>query len=118
MKFPGTFLACLTAFTLSGSAWAQIYESRDAEGNPVYTDTPAAAEKEIYLPKSNIADAVKESPDETPAPAASPSATGGVEGRSTTTITHDDPEAQRERGNEGRHEVLDAEPRHEVGDDE
>ena len=48
-------------------------------------------------------------------PVASPSATRGVEDRSTSTIVHD---AWRERGNEGRHEVLDAEPRHEVGDDE
>ncbi|MEH6583517.1 MAG: DUF4124 domain-containing protein [Halioglobus sp.] len=120
MKFPGTFLACLTALTLSGTAWAQIYESKDAEGNPIFTDTPGAGAKEVDLSESNIADALKESPHDTPAP-------GGGEDRSTATIIDNDPDARRERGDEGRHEVLDteerhevldAEPRHEVGDDE
>ena len=111
MKFPGTFLACLTALTLSGAAWAQIYESKDAEGSPVFTDTPGAGAEEVDLPESNIADAVKDSPHETPA-------AGGGEDRSSTTVIHDDPDAWQERGDEGRHEVLDTEERHEVGDDE
>ena len=55
----------------SCSAWAEIYETTDNQGNKVFTDTPTAEAEVVDLPEANIADSVKSAP----APPASPART-------------------------------------------
>jgi len=54
----------------SAGALAQVYQSRDAEGNVVFSDTPTADSKEIDIQNTNTADSVDVPPptprDETP----------------------------------------------------
>jgi hypothetical protein len=58
--FPG-----LIALALHTGAWAQIYETKDAEGNPEFTDSPPQEDAtEIDLQQTNIADAPQEQPQE------------------------------------------------------
>ena len=63
---PGMLLACSMAM----AAQAQIYETRDAEGNPVFTDMPTQQAEEVELQPSNIADSVEPRPPEPAAPPA------------------------------------------------
>jgi hypothetical protein len=48
-------LAMLAATNL---AVAEVYESRDAEGNPVFSDTPSEGSQKVKLPEANVADAI------------------------------------------------------------
>lgn len=63
MKILMTLPAYCVALALSWGAQAEIYESTNAQGNPVFTDTPTAGAEKIDLPQENIADAVKMSPE-------------------------------------------------------
>ena len=49
----------LLALMLHGSLWAQdkVYESRDARGNAVFSDTPTPGDKVIDLQQTNVIDA-------------------------------------------------------------
>jgi hypothetical protein len=74
MKFLKTFSTCLVVLAVHGTAWAEIYETTDAQGNPDFTDSPADADAEVVnLPETNIADAPQEPQPQTvqtgPAPA-------------------------------------------------
>lgn len=120
-----------TAFLLTvqpGMAWAQIYESRDEQGNPVFSDEPVdGASSAIELREPNIADAPPPVPK---APDTRPAATDGPEAdRATDSPAYRDPDEQaweeRERRQEAfdrakasstPSEVLDAEPPREVMD--
>ena len=42
---------------LASSVQAEIYETVDDEGNPVFSDKPSPGAKEVELPAENIADA-------------------------------------------------------------
>ena len=121
----------------SGVAWAEIYETRDAEGNPVFTDSPTPDSKVVDLPEANVADSVNVpstagEADQGKGAKASPPSTGSGDARrqgsSPMVVTGDDraidtPEAGWEIGEaepreevleaETRREVLEAEPRHE-----
>ena len=110
MKYPTLFLACLLTIALSTSAQAEIYETKDAEGNPVFTDTPTAAAEKVVLPTENIADAVKVPP----APPAGPSA----KEHSNVSVIPDSHNEQMDQvlDADRPREVLNAEERHEVGD--
>jgi len=60
-------------FILSSSftAFAQVYESTDAEGNKSFSDTPSSGSQEIVIPETNTGDAVKvpePKPEPTPKP--------------------------------------------------
>jgi hypothetical protein len=67
MKTLGTLSTCLLALTLHNSAWAEIYEVKDAEGNTEFTDAPPADNaKEIDLQQTNIADAPPSGPQSAP----------------------------------------------------
>lgn len=49
---------CLVALALHGKAWAQIYETKDAEGNTEFTDSPPSEDATVVdLQQTNIADA-------------------------------------------------------------
>jgi hypothetical protein len=47
----------LFALVLASGVKAEIYETVDKEGNPVFSDTPSQGAKEVELPAENIADA-------------------------------------------------------------
>lgn len=124
-----TFTLGIALLLAQGSILAQIYETTDAAGNPVYTDAPVdSSSQEVGLPATNIADALSPAPeignsDDTGVVEPGPAAPSGKE-------TFQDPNAaewkertRRVREEAGRdpskpHEVLDAEPRHEVKDAE
>ena len=47
----------LLTLLLASGVKAQIYETVDDQGNPVFSDTPSQGAKEVELPTENIADA-------------------------------------------------------------
>ena len=47
----------LVTLLLESGVMAQIYETADDQGNPVFSDTPSAGSEEVELPAENIADA-------------------------------------------------------------
>ena len=111
-------LVLITAAALCATAHAEIYESKDAQGNPVYTDSPAAGAKEVDLQKANIADAV-EAPAETARETAAPSPSNKTQEAQGKVIVIEDgrnEELSREMDADMPHEVLEAEKRYEVGD--
>jgi Domain of unknown function (DUF4124) len=134
MDYRKTFSICLVALAVHSAAWAEIYETTDAEGNPEFTDSPAADNSEVIdLQQTNVADAPK--PEQQSQEVSQPN-TGDIEQtprqNNNTLIIHDanddqlyDDELARERALERtdpavRHEVGDSESQmpHEVGDSE
>ena len=66
LKLLSTFVV---AITLQNAAWAEIYETTDAQGNPVFSDSPTGPNAEaINLQKTNIIDAPEAEPQEVSAP--------------------------------------------------
>jgi len=43
----------------SNTAYAQVYQSTDADGNIVFSDTQTPSSQEIQIPETNLSDAVK-----------------------------------------------------------
>ena len=119
MKFSIPFLATFFVLVLCSTAQAEIYESKDAEGNPIFTDTPMAGAEEVELQQENIADAVKVPPQPAPEPGAEPPPVKNQEGPGNVTVIHDsrNEELSRELAADKPHEVLNAEERYEVGDE-
>jgi hypothetical protein len=63
MRYVKTFSACLITAALSGAAWAEVYETTDAEGNPEFTNSPTAADaKVVDIPPTNVIDAPQAEP--------------------------------------------------------
>jgi len=124
-----TFSACLLALALHNAAWAEIYETKDAEGNTVFTDSPPSSNAvEIDLQQTNIADAPPPGQPQQPAQPQQSAPEQAPMQEGNTVIIHDNPEDQledgywrRERGLEAAnpetpHEVIDGEAPREVGD--
>jgi hypothetical protein len=114
-------LAGIIVLGLSGSALAEIYETKDAQGNPVFTDTPTSAAEKVNLPDTNVADAVKEMPHSAAEAAAKPKpGAAQTTGQGDEVVVHEnrDERLEQELAEERPHEVLNAEKRHEVGDAE
>lgn len=122
-------LAILVAISPYGMAQTEIYESRDAQGNPVFSDEPpaGAADAEVVkLPETNIAEPVEPAPTAASQPPPSQGQQqGSAEGRQPAVggdvIVLEDPRQERveqERERNRRDEVLDAEPRRTVSDAE
>ncbi|MCB1704478.1 MAG: DUF4124 domain-containing protein [Halioglobus sp.] len=130
MRILRTLSTGLAALMLAGAAWAEIYETTDAQGNPEFTDSPPGpGAEEINLPQTNIIDAPVEQPQQVSAP--QPSAQQAApEQENRTVIIHDrnddedevyDAYQRREQAFErmdpaAPHEVLDGEAPREVGD--
>jgi hypothetical protein len=56
MRPLGILSICLMTLALQGKAWAEIYETTDAAGNPEFTDAPASENaRAIDLQQPNIA---------------------------------------------------------------
>jgi hypothetical protein len=55
-------ISMFLSMTMSGAALAEIYQSTDADGNPVFTDSADHSKeaKEIDLGRTNVADPLKE----------------------------------------------------------
>jgi hypothetical protein len=56
-KIIGISSLILVVLSFQSGVKAQIYETVDEEGNPVFSDTPSPEAKEVELPSQNIADA-------------------------------------------------------------
>lgn len=123
-------LACMLGLALGGTASAQVYESKDAQGNPVFSDKPSAGAEEVKVPPTNSADPVADAP-ERPQPAAAPRpGTGGAAPgpRANDKDDDDDPyfyyggadvdkEEARERREEAKERREEARERREEGAD-
>jgi hypothetical protein len=119
MKFSITTLTCVLVMALSVIARADIYESKDAEGNPVFTDTPTTGVVEkIDLPQENIADSVKVPPEAEAAKTSVSRSTKETTGHGNVIVIPDsrNERLERELAADRPHEVLEAEKRYEVGD--
>ena len=58
MRYLKTVSSCLLAMALHSTAWAQIHETKDAEGNPEFTDSPPTENAAVVeLQETNLADA-------------------------------------------------------------
>lgn len=69
MRHLKTLSICLSALALHSAAWAEIYETTDAQGNPEFTDSPTGPSAEaINLQQTNIIDAPPEEPQQVSAP--------------------------------------------------
>ena len=79
MNYSKVFLAGIVGMVLHGSASAQIYESKDDQGNPVFSDeaTAGAGAEEVDLQQTNLADPPPDVPEPAPAKEAA-SEQGGV----------------------------------------
>ena len=55
----------------SNTAIAQVYQSTDADGNTVFSDTQTPNSQEIQIPETNVGDAVK-TPEPIPKPVSEP----------------------------------------------
>jgi hypothetical protein len=113
------------AMALTGSVHGEIYETRDDQGNPVFTDSPSPDAKEVELKKENIADPVKPLADEGAEPETSPAVDEDSHSQIVVIPNSHNQEVEDafEEGQrrevleaEPRREVLEAEPRREVGD--
>ncbi|MFA9421617.1 MAG: DUF4124 domain-containing protein [Gammaproteobacteria bacterium] len=72
MTRPHTLLLLLLLGS-SCTAFAQVYQSTDSEGNTSFSDTPSAGSQEIIIPETNTGDAVKvPEPNPEPEPAPEP----------------------------------------------
>ena len=112
------YMVAILAVTLGGIAQAEIYESKDAEGNVVFTDSPAPGAEEVDLPQTNIADHVEELPGEAIAPESTQtSATSEKQSHIVVIPDSHNEDVERDFEADQPHEVLDAEERYEVGDD-
>jgi hypothetical protein len=119
-----TILACAMTLAFSQAALAEIYKSKDAEGNTVFTDKPATQEaKPVELAPTNIAEPPEEMPEPVEAPAAAPApqAPAPAEGGDVVIIGGNDEldeRVERRIIERRRDEIPTAEPLHEGGDKE
>ena len=69
MRHLKTLSTFVVAMALHSAAWAEIYETKDAQGNPVFSDSPTGPNAEaINLQKTNIIDAPEAEPQQVSAP--------------------------------------------------
>ena len=130
MRLLKAFSILLAATALQPAAWAEIYETTDAEGNPEFSDTPTGPNAEaIDLQQTNIIDAPPAEPQEEAAPQTVVEEQAPAQ-QNRTVIIHDanndqdevyDDDLRRERELDridpaAPDEVLDAEAPREVGD--
>jgi Domain of unknown function (DUF4124) len=66
---------CLVALALHSKAWAEIYETKDAEGNTEFTDSPPTEDATVIeVQQTNIADAPAPDPEDDSEGAGQPAA--------------------------------------------
>lgn len=62
MRFHGVFVLLCVAPILCGAAGAQVYQSKDANGNIVFSDKPSNGAEVITVAPTNTADPVQHIP--------------------------------------------------------
>jgi len=73
MKVKGMVLAAVLGLAWQGQVSAQIYESKDAEGVPEFSDEPTVGAEVVELPATNLEQApAPEAPDAPPEQASQP----------------------------------------------
>ena len=104
----------LFALLCPGTLQAEIYETTDEEGNPVFSDQPAAGATDVTPAPTNVADPVAPGPEANATPA--DVATQDRADKPTVIYVPDahNEEVESEFRSEERHEVREAEPRREV----
>lgn len=111
-------------------AIAEIYETKDAAGNPAFSDVPTPDAEEVELPPANVSDHVERRPENAPAEGAEDSAEHGPTIVVVPNSHNEEVDAAAEEGRrqevreaetrrqfreaEERQEVREAEERHEV----
>lgn len=125
-----TLTTCLMTLALHSTAWAEIYETTDAQGNPEFTDSPPGPDSEVIdLQQTNIIDAPQSEPQQVSAPQ-SVTEQQAPEQENNTVIIHDrnddednvyDAYLRREQAFDrtdpaAPDQVLDAEAPRQVGD--
>ena len=123
MNISTGFLVCVATLVFSHASFAEIYETTDAQGNKVFTDTPTnVGGKSVELTTTNIADPVKDMPQSTSRAApktATPAPAGQEQGESQgdVVIIGDarNDRLEREVVEHRRQEVLGVEKRHAEG---
>jgi hypothetical protein len=61
-----TISQLIMATVLSTSLAAQVYETADEDGNPVFSDTPSAGASEVDIQTTNTANSVEVRPESSP----------------------------------------------------
>ena len=104
MKLVKTILVGVFGLALQGTATAQIYENKDAEGVPEFSDTPTAGSEVVDLQKTNLADEPPDIPVAPPAESVRPAAAAAPSAVGETTnevyqgyINNDNDERTRDR---------------------
>ncbi len=106
------------ALLIAPLAQAEIYESKDAEGNVVFSDTPTSGAEVVDLTDTNTADAVQPSSDEKSPAMGTGTSDGSAAASGKVVVIPDSHNEKVERAAQADkpHEVLEAEQRYEVGD--
>lgn len=68
MRVSKVLLACVIGLGFSATASAEIYQSKDAQGNTVYSDMPSQGAAAVKVPPTNSADPVAVTPRPPPSP--------------------------------------------------
>ena len=61
-----TISQLIIAIALSTTLAAQVYETADEDGNPVFSDTPSAGASEVEIQTTNTANSVEVRPESNP----------------------------------------------------
>ena len=92
---------------LSCTLQAQVYKSTDADGNVIFSDTPAADSEEVEIPEPNLADPV-EVPEYVPPPKPQPKAAQPINRENEEELVGESYEYDRNRD---RHRWKEIRPR-------
>ncbi|MAT93454.1 MAG: hypothetical protein CME59_12715 [Halioglobus sp.] len=101
-------MVAIAALGIGSGALAEIYQSKDAQGNTVFSDTPTQDAEVVELGSENIADAVTPRPPEPePAqPAANPAQADSPQLTPAPAVTDDDDELREEWYEEQRRDAA------------
>ena len=55
-------IVSVALFLYSTSGVAQVYQSQDEQGNPVFSDKPSAGAKAVKVPEPNLGDSIEVPP--------------------------------------------------------
>ena len=92
---------------LSCTLQAQVYKSTDADGNVIFSDTPAGDSEEVEIPEPNLADPV-EVPEYVPPPKPQPEPAGPIDRKNEEELVGEVYEYDRKRD---RHRWKEIRPR-------
>ena len=128
MQLLSRVLVAISLAAAGGPGVAQVYETEDAEGHPVFSDKPSPGAQPVEVPPTNAAESVdiqvQQPPHSAPSIPDSPPKAGTDQyeqkiEREMEAYRREEERREQERHSEKRHEVgHDAsERRHEVGHD-